>query len=421
MRTLLTFAALFLSIALLQLSSGAISPLDALSGLQNGFTTTQVGMLGSSHFLGFFIGCWWAPRLMGNVGHSRAFGAFAACGAISAIAHPIYIDPWLWAALRIMTGLCIAGCYTVVEAWLQARVTNSNRGQVLGVYRSVDLGASLVAQLFIAVLEPGHYVSYNLLAILCCACLLPLLVTRSLPPVTPVSPRLSPLKTLRVSPLGAAGVVVAGVTAASFRMVGPVYGQKLGLAAGDIAYFLAAFVLGGAVAQAPIGWIADRYDRRWVLIIVSVLSVLACFGTITMSGGSRESVLIAAALFGLVTFPVYSLSSAHANDFATPEQAVEISASLMFMYGIGAIASPLGASYLMERSGPEMLFIIIAIAHASLAVFGLFRMMSGRPTTTRAPYRYLPRTTFILTRLLRRGQHEPGTNNPNSNPADRAS
>ncbi len=408
MRTLLTFAALFLSIALLQLSSGAISPLDALGGLQHGFSTTQVGLLGSAHFLGFFIGCWWAPRLMGTVGHSRAFAAFAACGAISAIAHPIHIDPWLWAGLRIMTGLCIAGCYTVVEAWLQARVTNDNRGQVLGVYRSVDLGASLLAQLLIAVLEPAHYVSYNLLAILCCACLLPLLVTRAAQPVIPVSPRLSPLKTLRVSPLGAAGVLVAGVTAASFRMVGPVYGLQLGLVVTDIAWFLAAFVFGGAIAQIPVGWLADRYDRRRVLILVSLLSVMACIGTITFSGGSRESVLVAAALFGLVTFPVFSLSTAHANDFATPEQAVEISASLMFMYGIGAIASPLGASYLMQRSGPEMLFVIIAVAHACLALFGLLRLMSGRPASTRVPYRYLPRTTFILTRLLRRGQHEAG-------------
>ena len=50
MRTLISFAALFLSVALLQLSSGAISPLDALGGLKSGFTTTEVGLLGSSHF-----------------------------------------------------------------------------------------------------------------------------------------------------------------------------------------------------------------------------------------------------------------------------------------------------------------------------------------------------------------------------------
>lgn len=411
MRTLLSFTALFLSIALLQLSSGAISPLDALSGLQNGFTTTEVGLLGSAHFLGFFIGCWWAPRLMGSVGHSRAFAAFAACGAISAAAHPIYIDSTFWAGLRIMTGLCIAGCYTIVEAWLQASLTNQNRGSVLGVYRSVDLGASLLAQLFIAVLTPAHYVSYNLLAILCCACLLPLVVTRKTPPFIPVAPRLSPLKTLRISPLGAVGVIVAGVTAASFRMVGPIYGQQVGLVAEEIAYFLAAFVLGGAIAQIPAGWIADRYDRRWVLIALSLLSVLACIGTITLGTSSKQTVFIAATVFGLVTFPVYSLSAAHTNDFTPPEQAVEISASLMFLYGIGAIASPLGASFLMQRSGPEMLFAIIAAAHASLAIFGLLRMLVGRKTQARVPYRYLPRTSFILARLLRRGANETKENN----------
>jgi len=171
---------------------------------------------------------------------------------------------------------------------------------------------------------------------------------------------------------------------------------------GEIAYFLAAFVLGGAIAQVPVGWIADRYDRRWVLIVMSLLSVAVCIGTVTLGGDSRQAVFVAAMLFGLVTFPVYSLSAAHTNDFATPEQAVEISASLMFMFGIGAIASPLGASALMERFGPEMLFILIAIAHAALALFGILRMFSGRQTNIRAPYRYLPRTSLTLAKLLRR-------------------
>ena len=404
MRTLISFAALFLSVALLQLSSGAISPLDALGGLKSGFTTTEVGLLGSSHFLGFFVGCWLAPRLIGVVGHSRTFATFAACGAIGAAGHPLLIEPMFWAGLRLLTGFCVAGCYTVVEAWLQARVTNNNRGQVFGVYRSVDLCASLVAQLLISVLEPAHYVAYNLLTILCCASLLPLVVTRVQPPQVAEAPRLSPLKTFRVSPLGACGVVVAGVTAASFRMVGPVYGQQGGLVAAGIAYFLAAFVLGGALAQVPIGWLADRYDRRWVLIVMSLLSVIACAGTVMYGNDSRDAVYISALLFGLVTFPLYSLSAAHANDFAAPGAAVELSASLMFLYGVGAIASPLFSSYLMQTGGPAMLFVMIACAHLSLAAFGFYRMLAGPQTETRRPYRYLPRTSFILGRLLRRGQ-----------------
>lgn len=402
MRTLLSFAALFLSVALLQLSSGAISPLDALGGLKVGFTTTEVGLLGSSHFLGFFVGCWMAPRLIGIVGHSRTFAAFAACGAIGAAAHPLIIEPSVWAALRILTGFCVAGCYTVIEAWLQARVTNDNRGRVLGVYRSVDLSASLMAQLIISVLEPAHYVAYNLLTIFCCASLLPLVMTRAQPPQISEAPKLSPLKTFSVSPLGAAGVAVSGVTAASFRMVGPVYGQQVGLAVNEIAYFLAAFVLGGALAQVPVGWLADRFDRRWVLIIISMLAVIVCAGTVMFGTSSQTAVYIAALVFGLVTFPMYSLSAAHANDFAEPGQAVELSASLLFIYGVGAIASPLFSSYLMAVSGPAMLFVMIACAHLGLAVFGLYRMSTGPAATTRRPYRYLPRTSFVLARLLKR-------------------
>jgi len=140
MRMLISFAALFLSVILLQLSSGALGPLDALSGFALGFSTQDIGILGSAHFLGFFIGCWWAPRLMGSVGHSRAFAAFTASGAIALIAHMLILDPTAWAVMRVASGMCVAGCYTVIEAWLQAKVTNETRGRAMGVYRVVDIG-----------------------------------------------------------------------------------------------------------------------------------------------------------------------------------------------------------------------------------------------------------------------------------------
>jgi len=46
MRLMISFAAVFLS--------------DAISGEQLGFSNTEIGFLGSAHFFGFFIGCWWA-------------------------------------------------------------------------------------------------------------------------------------------------------------------------------------------------------------------------------------------------------------------------------------------------------------------------------------------------------------------------
>ncbi len=406
MRTIISFAALFLSVILLQLSTGGVGPLDAISGLTLSFTTEQIGLLGSAHFIGFFVGCWWAPRLMGNVGHSRAFAVCTALGAMGLLGHTLTENPYAWAALRVASGTCVAGCYTVIEAWLNAKVTNETRGRAMGTYRIADMGASLCAQLIIAILPPASYVSYNLLAILCCASLLPLTLSRASQPQTPDAPRLRPGLAWRCSPLAVAGVIVAALSSASFRMVGPVYGQEVGLDVDQIAFFLASFVLGGALAQYPLGWLADKYDRRWVLIWLSGAAVLSCGVTMAASGTGTVGVMLAAVLFGLTTFPIFSVSSAHANDFATTEQRVELSAALMFWYALGAIASPYATSTLIQNFGPGALFAFVAAGHAALILFGLARMQSRPTPDERTNYVYAPRTSFTIGRLLKRSREE---------------
>ncbi len=402
MRLLVSFAALFLSVLLLQLGAGGVAPLDALSGAVLGFTRTEIGFLGSAHFFGFFIGCWWAPRLMGEVGHSRAFAAFVGAGTIGILAHMLWIDPLVWGILRMGAGLCVAGAYTIIEAWLQSKVTNETRGRAMGVYRVVDITGSLAAQLVIGVLEPASFVSYNILALLLCAAIFPLTLTRAEAPDTPEAPRLRPALAWRMSPLAAAGVVVSGVGGAAFRMVGPIYGLEVGLRADQIALFLAAYVIGGALAQVPVGWVADKFDRRLVLIWLSVLAVMTSAASVALAGHGPWANYLTIAAFGFATLPVYSVSTAHAHDFAQPLERVELSAALMFLYAVGAIASPLLASVLIDRAGPAAMFGMIAAAHILLIAFGIARMRARPAPGPRTPYTYEPRTSFLIGRLLGR-------------------
>ena len=399
---MISFAALFLSIVLLQISNGGLGPLDALSGFALNFSSAEIGLLGSAHFLGFFIGCWYAPRVMGAVGHSRAFAAFAATGAIGLIAHMLIVDPYAWALMRIASGLCIAGCYTVLESWLQAKVTNETRGRTMGTYRVVDNLAFLIAQLLIGFLEPADYVSYNLLALICCASLLPLTLTKIKQPETPKALKLKPKLALFRSPLAVAGVLVAAVSAAAFRMVGPIYGAQVGLEVEQIAYFLSAYVFGGALAQYPIGWFADKYDRRWVLIWLSVAAIVSSMLSTSISYNNTLGIFLIAFGFGFTTFPIYSVAAAHAHDFASLDERVELSASLLFYYAIGAIAAPLFASFLMDSFGPNAMFVLIAFAHLLLVIFGVARMRVRPTVSERTPYVYMPRTSFLIGRLLKR-------------------
>lgn len=407
MRLLLSFMALLISVVLVQLGSGTLGPLDALSGTALGFSTREVGMLGSAHFAGFLAGCLVTPALMARVGHSRAFAAMVSIGAVAALLHPVLQDPVAWAFLRVGNGAAVAGAYTVIESWLQAKVTNESRGRISGYYRLVDISASLVAQLLIAGLEPASYVSYNLVACFMCLSLLPLTMSRSTAPPMPKTPKVRVLRAMRLSPLGAAGVVTVGLTNSSFRMVGPVYGEANGLTAAQIGLFLAAGLLGGAMAQPVAGWASDRFDRRYVLIAVSVLALGAClFIASRPTAQSFEQLAMASFLFGACALPLYSISAAHANDFADPDFVVELNASLVMMFGIGAVVSPLLASELITRYGPSAMFVYIACAHLALISFGVYRMTRRPVSDTKTPYTYRPRTSITLERLLKRKNGE---------------
>lgn len=404
MALVLSLAALFLSTFLLQLGLGGVVPLDAFSGVSLGFSKAEIGLLGSAHFLGFFVGCWWAPRLMGAVGNARAFAAMTALGTIAVMAHVLVQTPAAWTVMRAMVGLAVAGCYTVIESWMQSKLTRDTRGRAMAIYRVVDISGSLGAQMLIGFLTPASYISYNILALICCATLFPLLLTRAEAPVTRTAPRLRPAIVWQVSPLSAVAVVVSGVTGSAFRMVGPVYALSLGLDTDTTAAFLSLYILGGAVAQFPAGWLADHFERRWVLIGLGVAALAASGLSIAVQGAGPGAIIAASAVFGLATMPLYSVASAHAHDFVEEDQRVELSAAILFLYAIGAMASPWVASLLIGGLGPAGMFGLIGLANIGLVLFGLARLAVRREPRRHAGYIYMPRTSVLVGRLLRRNR-----------------
>ena len=404
MMMLISFSALFLSVILIQIGSGSLGPLDALAGSGLGFTTSEIGLLGSAHFLGLLIGCLVNPYIIRRAGHARAFAVMASLSAISALLHPLVPTLYAWCLMRILTGFAIAGAYTVIESWLQAKLTNSTRGRVFSFYRVSDMLGTLLAQGLIAVLDPASYVAYNIVTIICCLSLLPLALTKSVPPLLPERMPFRPHFAWQLSPLASIGVITAGLTNSSFRMVGPVYALEMGLEASRVALFLAMGVLGGVLVQYPAGMITDRFNRRSVLLAFSLASCIICLliGGADIQPGSTYIWLIycSAFLFGAATFPIYSICATHASDFASPEQMVDLSASIVFLYSIGAIISPIFAGLLIDQFGPWAMFSYIACIHAILSGYSIWRM-GIRPAIGTSRYRYVPRTTPFIHHILR--------------------
>ena len=92
-RSLVAVFALLCGTAFLQAGSGLQSLIMPLRGQIEGFSTTQLGLFGTAWAAGFVIGCMSAPRLVGRVGHIRAFGILSAFGAAVVLVSGIIVNP----------------------------------------------------------------------------------------------------------------------------------------------------------------------------------------------------------------------------------------------------------------------------------------------------------------------------------------
>ena len=172
----------------------------------------------------------------------------------------------------------------------------------------------------------------------------------------------------------------------------------------SVATFMSAGIFGGTILQYPIGWLSDRYDRRVALATASMGAV--CAGLfINLFAGTNETLNFAGIfLFGCFALPLYSLSAAHANDFAKDGEYVLIATGMMFFWSIGAITGPLVASLLMQAFGPNILFTFTSIVHMGLVAMTAWRM-TVRPTVPRAQrsrFIGLLRTSPMMMKIAKR-------------------
>lgn len=374
-RQLLPVSALLLGSGLLLFAGGMHGLILPVRGAAEGFGATELGLLGTGWAVGYVAGCFYVPRIVGSVGHIRAFGVMCAFAAIAILLQALLVTPEFWIPVRAVSGFCFAGAAMIVESWLSDRASPQSRGTIFGVYTMVNLGATTAGQLAIATGDASGFLFFAVAAIVYSLALVPTALSTSESPAPLTSVRLNLPLLWRNSPVAVVAVFLVGISNGSFGTLSAVYADRVGLTLGALALFASIPVLAGALSQVPIGFASDRMDRRKVLLVVAVLAVAADLGFILLAPQDQTMNLVLVSIFGAAIFAMYPIIVAHANDHAPEGTSIQVSGGLLMVYGLGNIAGPLIAGVAMSAAGASGLFLTTIVAHVLMILYTALRIV----------------------------------------------
>lgn len=274
---------------------------------------------------------------------------------------------------RIIIGFCFSAVYVTAESWLNNSATNENRGQTLSLYMIVQMIGIVAAQGVLLLGDPSGYILFIVPSVLVSIAFAPILLSITPTPAFDTTKPMSLKKLYEVSPLGVVGMfLLGGVFSAQFGMAA-VYGGKAGLSIPQISLFVSSFYVGALLMQYPLGFISDRMDRRFLILLTAALGGAASIVAV-IGGGNIVILLLAAFLIGGTSNPLYSLFLAYTNDFLEHEDMAAASGGMVFINGLGAISGPIVTGWLMTSIGPAAFFGLIAALMLAIAVYAAFRM-----------------------------------------------
>ncbi|MGP9822776.1 MFS transporter [Salinarimonas sp. NSM] len=376
LRPAAAIATITMAAFMLQGANGLLQVLLPLRMRADGLTIIDIGAVAAAYGIGFALGCLLAPPLVRTVGHIRTYASLAALSGAIVLAFEIAQGPVAWIVLRGVSGLALAGLFTVIDSWVSATASAANRGRVIALYLLATKTALVLSPLGIGL---GAVEGAGLLMLMAAGMslsLIPIAATPTREPRPPVRVRLAIPSLMRLAPSAVVGAFAVGLINGPVIAVASVYGVAVGLAPGEAALLLLAIQAGSLVFQWPLGWLSDKVDRRTVIAGLFGGTALASGLIVAASTLAMPPLVLVLAfgLFGGVALCIYAVCVAHACDLVAPEAIVPTVSSMLVSWAIGATLGPLPATALMQVAGPQALFLYVGAICLVLAAFVAVRI-----------------------------------------------
>lgn len=362
------------------LTTGLSYPLLALILEDMGASSGLIGLNAAMGPIGIILSAPFVPRV------AQKFGAWFICvtslcsSAVLLLMLAVFRDVMIWFPIRFFLGVAISAIFIISETWINQLAMPRIRGRIIGIYNTVAAAGFALGPLIIAVIGSQGWPPF-LVGITGILIALPVFVlARDHLPRFDGREDASVFSFISLAPMLLLAVAFAALFDQVTLSLLPIYGLRHGLAEATSSLVLAVMIIGNVVFQIPIGWLADRISRRF---LINIMAITTMIGSLLLSLLIGESMLLWPMLFvwGAVAFGIYTIALVELGDRFSGALLLAGNGAFAMMWGIGGILGPPVAGAAMDLIGPEGLPIILGLTSGVLVVAtGFMPLRRVKPT-----------------------------------------
>lgn len=371
---------LYLHLTLLTLGNAFLLTLVAVYLNDQGAPAAQIGLVGSAFYLGMLGASFFADKLIEQLGHVRSLVLCCLVLALAALALTWTSLLPVWLMLRMLAGIAAAVGFVAVESWVLGVAPLHRRSSAMARYMLVYYFSYGISQLFIDWVPTTGMAGFWLASGLCVLSVVPLLWARRPNLNAEGSVNANSGKPPRADrALGLAGCLVAGMLLGALYALMPIQLEQLALG-DEIGLYMAWLILCGMAFQLPNGSLADRFGKRTMMVVQTLMIGTGCL--ILWEFDGKGAMLLAFALLGAGGFTLYPTTMSFACGKMHGRALVRMTQKLMFTYSIGSLTGPMIAGMMLEKFHSGLfLFVILLVAGWALWLL-LMRLLTDKPVGT---------------------------------------
>lgn len=244
------------------LALGLTMPLVSLRLESWGYGSFAIGVMASTPAVGVLLGAMIAGRLAARVGTPRLMQLCLLTGAASVGLLALLQSYPVWLLLRLLIGVQLTVVFILGESWINQLAVEKWRGRLVALYGTGYALSQLSGPVLLTFIGTADDRGFWFGVCLLIAGSLLLLGRSGAPRVDPHSASGRGLWAFcRGLPAIAWAVVLFAAFEAMILTLLPVYGLRQGFPQAVALAMVSTVVVGDALLQLPIGWLADRVSR----------------------------------------------------------------------------------------------------------------------------------------------------------------